>query len=88
MKTAPTHPQVIRSHRASIRAKWLPETNRIVLSKTDGTCRMYVKWQSGLDTGEMYAYAVQQFLDRYEWSGVWIIGSTDDGAVAVWGGDQ
>ena len=87
MKTTDT-PQVIRSHRASIKAKWLPDTRRIVVSRTDGTCRMYVALQSGLDTGEQYAYAVQQFLDRYEWSGVWIVGSTDDGAVAVWGGEQ
>jgi hypothetical protein len=49
---------------------------------------MYVEWQVGVDTGEMYAYAVQQFLNRWEWSGVWIVGSTDDGAVAVWGGEQ
>ena len=77
---------VERSYRTAIRAKWLPNSDRISVSRLDGHCRIYVAWDDCLDVGENYANAIQQFVERLEWSGVWIIGSTDDGAVAVWKG--
>ena len=79
---------VERSHRTAIRAKWLPNSDRISVSRLDGHCRIYVAWDDCLDVGENYANAIQQFVERLEWSGVWVIGSTDDGAVAVWKGQE
>lgn len=81
-----TQPRVERSHCSAIKAKWLPNTNRISVSRLDGHERIYVKWDRNLDTGENYANAIQRFVERLDWSGVWIVGSTDDGAVAVWKG--
>ena len=80
--------RVERSYRTAIRAKWLPNTNRISVSRLDGHERILVDWDSNLDVGENYANAIQQFVERMDWSGVWIVGSTDDGAVAVWKGHE
>jgi hypothetical protein len=80
--------RVERSYRTAIRAKWLPNTNRISVSRLDGYERMYVDWDCNLDVGENYANAIQRFVKRMDWSGVWVVGSTDDGAVAVWKGHE
>lgn len=79
---------VERSHRTAIRAKWLPSSDRISVSRLDGHCRIYVAWDDCLDVGENYANAIQQLVERLEWSGVWIIATTDDQAVAVWKGQE
>lgn len=83
-----TQPRVERSDRTAIKAKWLPNTNRISVARLDGHERIYVKWDKSLDVGENYANAIQRFVERLDWSGVWIVGSTDDGAVAVWKGQE
>ncbi len=79
---------VERSHRSAIRAKRMPNGDRISVSRQDGHCRIFIPWDSNLSIGENWANAIQQFLDVWEWSGVWVIGGADDSAVAVWKGDK
>lgn len=88
MTTETTQPRVERSDHTAIKAKWLPNTNRISVARLDGYERMYVAWDKNLDVNENYANAIQRFVNRMDWSGVWIVGSTDDGAVAVWKGHE
>lgn len=83
-----TQPTVVRSHRTAIRAKWLPKSERISVSRLDGYERIYVKWDENLDVGENYANAIQQYVTEMDWTGVWVTGSTDDGAIAVWKGHE
>ena len=84
-----TQYKVQRSYRTAIKAKWLPNTNRISVSRLDGHERILVDWDNNLDgVNENYANAIQQYVERMDWSGVWIVGSTDDGAVAVWKGHE
>jgi hypothetical protein len=88
MNTETVSATVECSHRSAIKTKWIPNSNRISVSRLDGHCRIYVAWDEDLDTGENHAKAILEFVNRYKWSGVWVIGSTDDGAVAVWKGQE
>jgi hypothetical protein len=76
MTTETTQPRVERSDRTAIK-------------RLDGHERILVDWDNNLDgVNENYANAIQQYVERMDWSGVWIVGSTDDGAVAVWKGHE
>lgn len=83
-----TNIEVVRSHRTAIKAKWLPNSNRISVSRLDGKERLLFGWDYNLDGGENYAQAIQRYVLAMGWDGVWTTGSTDDGAVAVWTGHK
>lgn len=87
---------VVESWKAVIRCKYHGPTNhrgtRITVSRFDGSGwgkdpnRLTVEWDYSLNAGENYAAAVRQYLEQAGWSGTWITGQCDGGAVAVYGG--
>ena len=78
------------TYRVSLVAKYLPTTNhrgsRIAVCRADGgrdPLRLVVSWDHSLNIGENYAQAFGQYVDRQNWGGSWVIGSTTHGYVAV-----
>lgn len=82
--------EISQTHRVSLVARFLPVTNhrgsRIVVSRADGgrdPMRLIVSWDHSLNIDENYAQAFGQYVDRQNWGGEWVIGSTSNGYVAV-----
>lgn len=82
--------EISQTHRVSLVAKYLSPTNyfgsRITVSRADGgrdPMRLVVSWDYSLDIAENYAQAFAQYVDRQNWGGEWVIGSTTNGYVAV-----
>lgn len=84
--------QVSHSYRATIRLRYMGPTthrgSRIVVSRFDGKDenRTVVKYDDAYNSDKNYAFALQAYLTAADWDGQWRIGSTTDGAVAVWVG--
>lgn len=81
---------VTQSYKVSIGAKYLPVTNhrgsRIVVRRLDGgrdEMQLTVGWDYSLGISDNYAQAINAYLVRQNWGGSWVIGSTDNGYVAV-----
>ena len=82
--------EIRQTYRVSLVAKYLPTTNhrgsRIAVCRADGgrdPLRLVVSWDHSLNIGENYAQAFGQYVDRQNWGGSWVIGSTTHGYVAV-----
>jgi hypothetical protein len=93
MKTATK--QVQLSQRVSIRARPLPTTThigrRIKVQRADNTpdpFAIIVAWDYDLETTENYAHAVQTYLNKMKWSGLWSLGSNGDEYIAVYMGAE
>ena len=77
------------SHRVAIRTKYLAPTNGGRGSRVKAYANGHsvtVSWDYSLDTAENHALAVEQFVTKMEWEGMWTLGATDNGYVAVWTG--
>ena len=80
------------SGRATLRAKFLGNTKRITVSRYESntygrdTQRVTVSWDSNLDLHENYVHAVNTYLERAGWDGVYVVSLITDGAVAVYAG--
>lgn len=82
------------SGRVSLICKYLPVTNhrgsRITVQRNDSPVygrdphKLTVQWDYSVGVNANYVQAVQAYIDRAEWSGVWITSLTPNGAVAVY----
>lgn len=77
------------SHRVAVHSKFLPVTNhrgaRIKVTRGDvpnGTS-VIVSWDYALDVAENHQKAIQEFLNKMEWGGHWVIGGGTNGYTAV-----
>ena len=80
--------EIRQTYRVSLRANYsAPDGGgRITVSRADGgrdPMRLVVSWDHSLNIGENYAQAFGQYVDRQNWGGSWVIGSTTHGYVAV-----
>lgn len=81
------------SYRVSLLCKYHGVTthrgSRITVQRNESTVhgkdpnRITVSWNYELDKGENYQQAVQEYLNRAGWRGVWAVATTVNGAVAV-----
>lgn len=80
------------SGRATLRAKYLGNSKRITVSRYESNTygqdpqKVTVSWDSNLDIHENYLNAVNTYLERAEWDGVYVVSLITDGAVAVYTG--
>ena len=82
---------VINTHRVSVVSKFLAPTNhrgaRVKVKRSDhrsGDVCLTVSWDYALGTSENHAEAIRQYIELMDWDqGDWVVGSTDDGMVAV-----
>lgn len=83
--------------RASLVCKFLPPTSRILekrisVQRFQGSThgkdpnKMTLRWDYALGIEENYTRAVQEYLTRADWRGLWVVSITNDGAVAVFSG--
>ena len=78
---------VTRSHRQTVESTYLVASGRIKVSASGGYGKYY-PYIATLEPAENHAKAMEQFLNLMEWEGVWTIGSTKTGYVAVWTGHK
>jgi hypothetical protein len=85
------------SHRVSLICKYHGVTNhrgsRITVQRNESNAygkdpnKITVSWDYAIGTSENYQQAVQTYLDRAGWAGVWVTATTGNGAVAICAGD-
>lgn len=78
---------VTRSHRQTVQSTYLVASGRIKVTACGG-CSKFYPYKATLEPAENHAKAIEQFLNLMEWEGVWSIGSTKTGYVAVWTGQK
>jgi hypothetical protein len=94
MKTeAPQIAIAKESGRVALLCKYLPVTNhrgsRITVKRWDSPTygkdphKLTVSWDYSLNVTDNYLRAVQEYLNRANWRGLWVTSLTDCGAVAV-----
>ena len=78
--------------RATLRAKFHGNTRRITVMRYESNGygrdpqKITVSWDSNLDLHENYVHAVNTYLERAGWDGVYVVSLITDGAVAVYAG--
>ena len=75
------------SHSQTVQSTYLVASGRIKVSASGGYGKYY-PYIATLEPAENHAKAMEQFLNLMEWEGVWTIGSTKTGYVAVWTGHK
>jgi len=82
METKAQVATVTLSYRQTVKSKKL-ESGRIKVTSNGGFSKHYA-YDYSLDTAKNHARAIEQYLNLMEWEGVWAIGATKTGYVAVW----
>jgi hypothetical protein len=78
---------VTLSHRQTVESTYLVASGRIKVTASGGFGKYY-PYIATLEPAENHAKAMEQFLNLMQWEGVWSIGSTKSGYVAVWTGHK
>jgi hypothetical protein len=90
MKTSTLKTEVAKvrlSHRQTVQSTYLVASGRIKVSASGGFGKYY-PYIATLEPAENHALAIKNFLNLMEWEGVWTIGSTKTGYIAVWTGHK
>lgn len=73
---------VTLSYRQTVESKKL-QSGRIKVTANGGFSKHYA-YDFSLNNDKNHARAIEQFLNLMDWEGVWTIGATKTGYVAVW----
>jgi hypothetical protein len=83
---------VAETGRVAVMSTWYGPTNhrgsRIKVKRADdmGGKTVTVSWDYSIGIMENHAEAIKQYLEMMNWGGVYTVGATANGAVAVWKG--
>lgn len=83
MTTSTKVATVTLSHRQTVSSTYLVASGRIQV-KASGGFGKYYAYKPALEPAENHAQAIEHFLNLMDWEGVWTIGATKTGYVAVW----